>query len=207
MQHVFLDKDALGLRTPLLSAAGRGYCIVLSALTPRTLFPEQPDRCWPVLVSSASTALSLHGCSAPGPTAAVLCACDTCLREDTLSLYAEVMEQELSDAGLAIRVRICSRCGVHADKEVPLLLAHYLSGMACMCFVRHMPQTKWGMFAGAPSPWQLPGMRPGAEVAILHAHPISREGVLLALGASSRTTLRIRCAARTRCFSSFNVLD
>ena len=136
MQHVFLDKEALRWRLPLLSAAGRGSCIVLSALTPRTLFPEQPDRRWPVLVASASTALSLHTCSsAPAPAAGMLCACDTCLRGDTLSVHAEVMEQELSDAGLAIRVRICSSSCVHAGKELPLLLAHFLSGMMPTCCV------------------------------------------------------------------------
>ena len=134
--HVFLDNDALRWRTPLLSAAGRGSCIVLSALTPRTLFPEQPDRRWPVLVASASTALSSHGCSlTPAASAGVLCTCDTCLREDTLSVHAEVMEQELSDVGLAFRVRICAGSCCHAGKEVPLLLAHYLSGMMCSCAV------------------------------------------------------------------------
>ena len=198
---MFLDKEALRWRTPLLSAAGRGSCIVLSALTPRTLFPEQPDRNWPVLVASASTALTLHGCSVVlAPSSAVLCACDTCLRGDTLSLNAEVMEQDLSDAGLAIRIRICSRSCFHADKEVPLLLAHYLSGMTHMCCAPQS-QAKCGTLVGAPSPWQLPGVRPGAEIAILHAHPVVREGVLLALGASSRTTLRVRCAACIRSLS------
>ena len=70
-------------------------------------------------------------------------------------------------------------------------------------------QTNCGPLAGAPSPWQLPGLRPGAEVFILHAHPVVRDGVLLALGASSRTTLRVRyaalCARLAACHGLFSI--
>lgn len=128
MQHVFLDKSALRWRVALNSAACRGCCVVLSGLTPRTLFPEQPERCWPVLVASTSTMLALHGCALPPAAAAgALCTCDTCLRGDTVSMHAEVLEQELSDDGIAVLVRVgLGSC--HAGREVPLLLAHHLSG-------------------------------------------------------------------------------
>jgi hypothetical protein len=192
VQHVFLDKDALRWRVALSSAAGRRCCVVLSGLTPRTLFPEQPERCWPVLVASASTKLSLHGCALPPAAAAgALCACDTCLRGDTVSMHAEVLEQELSDDGIAIRVRV-GPGSCHAGREVPLLLAHHLSGTRLAHFACETASLTATTLAGAPSPSQLPGLRAGAEVLLLHAHPVLRQGVLLALGACSRTTLCLR---------------
>ena len=101
---------------------------MLSSLTPRILFPEHPERCWPVLVASATTTLALHGCSSLlAGAAGALCTCDTCLRGDTSSMHAEVMESEHAEAGIAVQVRI-GPGSCHIGREVPLLLSRHLSG-------------------------------------------------------------------------------
>ena len=106
-------------------------------------------------------------------------------------MHAEVMEPEHSEEGIAIRVRV-GPGSCHVGREVPLLFAQHLSGTSFEASQAHRARDCQTDFAGAPSPCQLPGLRPGAEILILHAHPVLRHGVLLALGACLRTTLCLR---------------
>ena len=205
--HVYLEGAALRLRALLASAAGRGRrCVALSALSRRVLFPGDPARSWHVFVAGAgTTALPHRACDAAAcaSSAAPECGCNTCLRGDTECFAGEVIAATPHCAGVSLRLRLSGR---HAEREVALILTHHLSGAA--------PRPQRGFIctriadtllanAGAPSPWRLLGVRPGAQLAVLHAHPMLRDGVLHALGACARTTLRVRCdpalTRRPRC--------
>jgi hypothetical protein len=124
---LYLQGAALRLRALLASAAGRPHCLALGALTPRVLFPENPERRWRLLVASDATALSPHGCAAASCTATALrCICDTCASNVTACFAAEVDAATPVDAGLALQLRLLS--GDHAGTTVPLLLTQHLSG-------------------------------------------------------------------------------